>query len=133
MARLKQLTTEEKIFDSIDSSWGKFKNTMQREKMLADFIALKRLTLRVGAQVMMIKNCDETLVNGSMGRVLRFEQGYPVVEFFLRDGIKRKIRVEPEIWEDKMPVIPVTWVRLRNGKLGKKMVGVSREQVDLPL
>ena len=105
--------------------------------MLARFIALKRLTLRVGAQVMMIKNIDETIVNGSMGRVLRFEfekgYRYPVVEFFLHDGIKKQMLVKPETWEDEIPVTPVTWIRLRDGKLGKKIVGASRTQVYLPL
>jgi ATP-dependent DNA helicase PIF1 len=28
--------------------------------------------LKIDAQVMLIKNVDETLVNGTMGRVLRF-------------------------------------------------------------
>ena len=40
--------------------------------MLSNFMAPKNLTLRIDAQVMLIKNADDTLVNGSMGRVLRF-------------------------------------------------------------
>jgi ATP-dependent DNA helicase PIF1 len=40
--------------------------------MLANFMAPAQLGLRVDAQVMLIKNMDETLVNGSMGKVMRF-------------------------------------------------------------
>lgn len=35
-------------------------------------MAPQRLILRLDAQVMLIKNADENLVNGSMGRVVRF-------------------------------------------------------------
>lgn len=35
-------------------------------------MAPKTITLKEGAQVMLIKNMDETLVNGSLGKVVRF-------------------------------------------------------------
>jgi ATP-dependent DNA helicase PIF1 len=40
--------------------------------MLANFMAPGVLGLRIDAQVMLIKNMDDTLVNGSMGKVVRF-------------------------------------------------------------
>jgi ATP-dependent DNA helicase PIF1 len=40
--------------------------------MLANFMAPQKLILRLDAQVMLIKNADENLVNGSVGRVVRF-------------------------------------------------------------
>jgi ATP-dependent DNA helicase PIF1 len=40
--------------------------------MLANFMAPSELALRLDAQVMLIKNMDEMLVNGSMGKVVRF-------------------------------------------------------------
>ena len=43
-----------------------------REKLLQNMMAPKMLELRVGAQVMLIKNMDETLVNGSLGTVEKF-------------------------------------------------------------
>ncbi|EEY24105.1 DNA repair and recombination protein pif1 [Verticillium alfalfae VaMs.102] len=43
-----------------------------REKLLANVMAPKSIELKVGAQVMLVKNMDETLVNGSLGRVRGF-------------------------------------------------------------
>jgi len=64
------LNTEQKDYLATDG--GTILDVNQREKMLANFMAPKKLTLRIGAQVMLIKNMDEMLVNGSMGKVLRF-------------------------------------------------------------
>lgn len=46
----------------------------QRQKLLDNFMAQQVLHLTVGAQVMLIKNIDETLVNGSMGIVVAFKE-----------------------------------------------------------
>jgi len=43
-----------------------------REKILSNLAAEKTLQIKVGAQVMLIKNVDGSLVNGSVGRVLGF-------------------------------------------------------------
>jgi len=64
------LDTEQK--DYIATDGGTITDPSQREKMLANFMAPKKLVLRVGAQVMLIKNMDEMLVNGSMGKIVRF-------------------------------------------------------------
>jgi len=45
-----------------------------RQKLLDNFMAQQVLHLTVGAQVMLIKNIDETLVNGSMGIVVGFQE-----------------------------------------------------------
>lgn len=45
-----------------------------RQKLLDNFMAQQVLHLTVGAQVMLIKNIDETLVNGSMGIVVAFKE-----------------------------------------------------------
>jgi ATP-dependent DNA helicase PIF1 len=109
-------------------------------------MAPRQIHLRVDAQVMLIKNVDETLVNGSMGRILRFvdpaiygteqdrEQSgeggvvgatstnpdavakknhsnsaglgvkmYPVVEFVMPTGARRRVLVMPEIWKLELP------------------------------
>jgi len=43
-----------------------------RNKILANFMAPENLTLKKGAQVMLIKNIDPQLVNGTLGKVLSF-------------------------------------------------------------
>lgn len=44
----------------------------QRAKLTSNMMAPSRLTLKVDTQVMLIKNVDETLVNGSVGKVIGF-------------------------------------------------------------
>ncbi|OCF54639.1 ATP-dependent DNA helicase PIF1 [Kwoniella mangroviensis CBS 10435] len=68
--RLNQLNTDGYSYMSTDS--GQITDPIQREKLLSNFMAPKFLELKVDAQVMLIKNMDETLVNGSMGRVIGF-------------------------------------------------------------
>ncbi|KAL9937554.1 hypothetical protein V8E36_003963 [Tilletia maclaganii] len=67
--RLQALESTMKRYDAIDS--GRLASE-QREKLLANFIAPKTLHIKLNAQVMLIKNIDETLVNGSIGHVVEF-------------------------------------------------------------
>jgi ATP-dependent DNA helicase PIF1 len=168
---MNQLATEQEFFNSTDG--GVVQDMAQREKMLSNFMAPQRLVLRLGAQVMLIKNVDEMLVNGSMGKISRFidpaiygtpddpefagaafagrapsppaggsaakkngtaptaaggaakkntaavgGKRYPVVEFDLPNGIKRRMLVMPETWTVELP----------SGE-----IQVSRTQVYLPL
>lgn len=74
-------------------------------------LAPERLELKKGALVMAIKNSSERkYVNGSLGRVIDFEQGteYPIVEF--RNG--KTVVMKPDSWE------------LRDGD--KKRAGLSQ-------
>lgn len=68
--RMSRLTTEEEIFVANDS--GSLADPKQKEKVLSNFMAPSKLVLRVEAQVMLTKNVDETLVNGTVGRIIRF-------------------------------------------------------------
>lgn len=70
MTRLRNLNTDGWRYDAQDG--GVMQDPQQREKMLSNFMAPTCLELKVDAQVMLIKNIDETLVNGSLGRVLGF-------------------------------------------------------------
>ena len=51
---------------------GSITDKMQRDRLLANCIAPEAICLRQGAQVMLIKNIDESLVNGSIGTVRCF-------------------------------------------------------------
>jgi len=107
---------------------GTILDPKQREKMLANFMAPTLLVLRIDAQVMLIKNMDESLVNGTTGKVVDFVdpatygrdgeditgerkatatlgQGklYPVVEFLLPNGCKKNVLVLPESWKVELP------------------------------
>ncbi|CCK70649.1 DNA helicase PIF1 KNAG_0E03960 [Huiozyma naganishii CBS 8797] len=72
-ARLNKLPGRVHSFTAIDG--GSLDNAELKEKLLSNFLAPKDLRLKVGAQVMMIKNVDATLVNGSLGKIIDFIDG----------------------------------------------------------
>lgn len=77
-ARLNALPGEELRFIAMDYAfhdmYGKSIKPEAASKLLDDTLAPRVLTLRVGAQVMLIKNIPETkLVNGSIGTIVSFE------------------------------------------------------------
>ena len=57
-------------FGAVDS--GTIQDAEQRTRLLANCMAPASITLKKGAQVMLIKNFDDTLVNGSIGKVQSF-------------------------------------------------------------
>lgn len=57
-------------FDAVDS--GTITDEKIREKMLSNVMAPKSIELKKGAQVMLIKNLDDSCVNGSLGKVIAF-------------------------------------------------------------
>lgn len=70
---LKNLNGELHNYHSIDTGIESDKD--MRNKMLSNLLATDKLTLKLNAQVMMIKNIDDSLVNGSLGRVIDFVDG----------------------------------------------------------
>ena len=123
-----RLETEQQTYRASDG--GTITDANQREKMLANFMAPSSLTLKIDAQVMLIKNLDETLVNGSMGRVIRFidpaqakdesiyppgEEGekkkpkktagqvWPVVAFNIPGGYIKEVMMIPESFKVELP------------------------------
>ena len=67
--RLNALKTESRVYESRDSGSA---HDERRETILKNMVAQRALEIKVDAQVMLIKNVDENLVNGSVGRVLGF-------------------------------------------------------------
>ena len=68
--RMKNLKGLAMDFTATDG--GLITDTAQRDKLLSNCMAPQKITLKEGAQVMLIKNMDESLVNGSIGKVVRF-------------------------------------------------------------
>ncbi|ROW04561.1 hypothetical protein VMCG_04946 [Cytospora schulzeri] len=82
----------------------------ERQKLLDKMMAVKKLDLKVGAQVMLVKNVSgsPTLVNGSIGKVLNFQISLgrhsgddgtnlcPLVEFRTRLGKERLLVTREE-------------------------------------
>jgi len=68
--KMRQLKGDSKIYMAEDG--GTVKDPQQLERLLQNFMAPKKLELKVGAQVMLIKNMDDGLVNGSLGKIVRF-------------------------------------------------------------
>ncbi|KHO00718.1 DNA helicase PIF1, ATP-dependent [Metarhizium album ARSEF 1941] len=65
--RLRDLPGEIHRYEAMDSG-----DPAVRDKLLMNMMAPKAIELKIGAQVMLIKNLDETLVNGSLGKVIAF-------------------------------------------------------------
>jgi ATP-dependent DNA helicase PIF1 len=66
---MKMLSGETYTYTADDSGMA---DVHHRERILNNFMAPKELQLKKGAQVMLIKNMDQHLVNGSIGKVVNF-------------------------------------------------------------
>lgn len=101
-SRLRNLVGETYHYECIDTG-----DPNIRDRLLANMMAPKSMALRKGAQVMLIKNMDDTLVNGSLGKVVDFmaEAAFEVWalgentggsdadgEMETNDGLKKKIK-----------------------------------------
>ena len=65
-----RLSGEVMVFNAQDS--GTIQDVQVRDRLLANCMAPPVIHLKKGAQVMLIKNMEDTLVNGSVGRVVAF-------------------------------------------------------------
>jgi len=67
---MRNLSGKEIVFKATDG--GSMTDVAQRDKLLSSCMAPPSISLKKGAQVMLIKNIDDTLVNGSVGKVIAF-------------------------------------------------------------
>ncbi|GME78004.1 unnamed protein product [Ambrosiozyma monospora] len=67
---LRKLPGKALVFTAKES--GSVTDPEKRKQLLSNFLAPQRIALKKDAQVMMVKNIDSTLVNGSLGRVIGF-------------------------------------------------------------
>lgn len=67
---MNRLSGQLMTFNAVDS--GSVKDVERRARLLASCMAPPTVQLKKGAQVMLIKNLDDSLVNGSLGRVVDF-------------------------------------------------------------
>ena len=67
---MNHLVGELKTYEARDG--GTIVDKVMRDKLLSNCMAPESIQLKKGAQVMLIKNIDESLVNGSLGKVLGF-------------------------------------------------------------
>jgi ATP-dependent DNA helicase PIF1 len=79
-SRLQSLGGNEYTFKAYDSPTGNDDEHVRARKLLDNLMAPEILTIKVGAQVMLVKNMDESLVNGSVGTVEGF--GYSMEDYF---------------------------------------------------
>lgn len=94
-SKLENLTSPEKIFESTDS------DPYLTKTLDSQLPVPHKLVLKVGAQVMLLKNINLStgLVNGARGVVLRYSEGFPVVQF----KNKTEYIAKPEKWIIKTP------------------------------
>ncbi len=127
--RLNALQAESQTYRAQD---GGSLQAEARDRVLQSSIALPVLSVKKGAQVMLIKNIDETLVNGSIGKVStlstrwstpdwsatwnprandqRARKGtrmpgrkWPLVRFHVPGGGTRDYLAMPETWKTELP------------------------------
>ncbi|KUL91001.1 hypothetical protein ZTR_00622 [Talaromyces verruculosus] len=68
--RMSRLSGEVMVFHAQDS--GSIQDVQMRDRLLANCMAPPVIHLKKGAQVMLIKNMEDNLVNGSLGKIVAF-------------------------------------------------------------
>lgn len=124
--KMQGLPGEAMKFIAVDS--GTITDVQRRDKLLQNCMAPREIELKLHSQVMLIKNVDDSLVNGSLGRVVGFmsekmfdlmsdeglsekeagkgiETGHrwPLVQFAMIDGTSRQLLCQPETWKVELP------------------------------
>lgn len=95
-SRLEKLPGDVKLFEAQDS------DQTYTKQLDTQVLAPSKLELKIGAQVMLLKNINVTdgLVNGARGIIEEFDNGIPLVKF----KNNRKYLAKPEKWIIKVPL-----------------------------
>lgn len=110
MQNLKNIKSEQVKFTSMD---------IGEDRHLKPLLAEKVVVLKKGAPVMLLKNLDNTLCNGSLGQIIDFNaSGLPIVLF--NNGIT--MTIERQKWEIK-----------KRNQYGKFNIIASRTQIPLTI
>lgn len=152
--RMRGLAGKSYRFDAKDS--GAIMDKTMREKLLSNMMAPKSLELKKGAQVMLIKNMDDGLVNGSLGSISAFmtEKTFEIFtqspDLFDEDGdeidtmdlnddaieertrLAAKISMMKESGADKGTLYPVVHFALADGTHRKILIQHEEWKVELP-
>jgi ATP-dependent DNA helicase PIF1 len=108
--------------------------------MLANFMAPQVLKLRINAQVMLIKNVDDTLVNGSLGKIVSFVDPTE----YAKDAQEAATGVvgggsgsaagtkKPAVATGSFKLYPMVEFRIPNGGIRKVLVMPEVFKVELP-
>lgn len=106
-SRLDRLPGNLNTYYAIDG--GSLEDDELKEKLLSNFLAPKQLKLKIGAQVMMVKNVDATLVNGSLGKVIDFidPETYMFYETIVRNpdlatDVLEKFKDNPKLLKESL-------------------------------
>lgn len=149
---MQYLQGEVRTFDARDG--GTITDLNQRTKLLSNCMAPERIDLKKGAQVMLIKNIDEQLVNGSLGRVVAFmneatferyresEDDYvngqgdlideAVVEQNKKNTIKMGLGMNGERLSDSAGLYPLVQFTLPDGTLRQLLCQRESWKIELP-
>lgn len=138
-ARLNSLPGPVRRYESHDSG-----DPQIRDRLLQNMLAPKMLELKVGAQVMLVKNMDENLVNGSLGKVKGFmtESMFDVRMNMADDSggedggrVKRRIQAFTKEYEEAQASTreyPIVEFELQDGTSRTVLVVPEDWKVELP-
>ncbi|KAL6708573.1 DNA helicase [Coniothyrium glycines] len=139
-SRMKHLEGREYMFDARDGGTAPTKE--QRDRLLQHCMVPERLTLKKGAQVMLVKNMDDTLVNGSLGKVTMFmtEQMFNSYkedeEAFLKSGPSEEETKQMEMREklgvSTQQIYPIVRFAIADGTTRDLLCKREEWKVELP-
>ena len=85
--RLKELNGTPIVYECVKG--GSLKGTPQFDKICSSFLAPDQIKLKIGCQVMLIKNQNDKLVNGSLGKIIDFVTQDDVMMFHIEKKLPK--------------------------------------------